>query len=114
MIKIKGELENFLEEVEEYSKKLSEFIRKSTPITELLTEQFFAKYSNFQSIGEFFESGGFDFKTAKDFQKYPKKKFDIHVKNNSQFNSWQEMITKAQQEYLERTLPFPKFNPKIH
>lgn len=58
-------------------------------IKDLLTSDFLKQYTNFSTLEEFDSHSGIDWENIDDT------KLDAFVSANTQFNSWQELITQA-------------------
>ncbi|WP_196606606.1 hypothetical protein [Pectinatus frisingensis] len=89
---------NNLQKLADNAKKLDG--THNVSFSELFTEAFMSKHTNQSSIEDFISEGGFVVNSAEDFKAIPDEEFDIHVKNNSDFDSWKEMYTKASKEYV--------------
>lgn len=91
---IKGlkELEKKLKDVE---KRIKETIEKEWSFTEIFTPEFMKKYTNYNSIEEFLSDSPADFKTQEAFNNRDKEKFDAFVKENTEFEDWEEFKQAA-------------------
>ncbi|MDT2597112.1 hypothetical protein P7D52_13360 [Enterococcus dongliensis] len=77
---------------------------QEVPMSELLTDPFISKNSNFQNVDEFFENSGFDMNTEEEFAAIPDDAMDTYVAENSTFESWNDMLSSATQEYVAKKL----------
>lgn len=105
-IKLEGfdEFQRELKNMAKRAKELSE--TKTVPFDELFTASFMEKCSNFTSFDELLEAGGFEVKNQEDFIDIPDDVFDKHVADHTHFNTWQDMLDTAFQEYVTRRLGF--------
>ena len=60
--------------------------------------------TRFSSIDSFLESAGIH--SEKELDNYPESQMDEYVKTNSRFNSWQDMIDSAVEEYVTKQIGF--------
>lgn len=76
----------------------------SVPFSELFTDSFLKKYTNFSSFN--------DFKNQEIFTKYPtledipNDEMDEFVSSNTKFDNWDDMLGTAGTEYAARKLGF--------
>lgn len=77
---------------------------KEIAITELLTDNFLRKHSDFQSFEDFENQQIFE--TYQTIEEIPDDEMDAFISSNSSFNSWQEMIDSATSEYAAKKLGF--------
>ena len=105
-MEIKG-LSDFQKSLNDYQKKVEKVTAQSqVSFDELFIPSFMKKYTNFESLDELFKKGNFIVNNQEDYEKIPEKILDKHVASNSIFSTWQEMLKKAGEEYLERALSF--------
>ncbi len=95
-----GGFDDFLQDLE---KKVSN-IGGVIPFSKLFDNSFLTKHTTFSSVDEFFDSGGFDFESEEEFDAIPEDKLDAHVKNNTDFSTWKEMLDQAAHDYAEKEL----------
>lgn len=77
---------------------------KSIPITELLTDSFLAKNTNFNDFVEFENSEIFT--KYKDVEDIPDIEMNEFIRNNSNFDSWEDILGTATEEYFAKKLGF--------
>ena len=65
---------------------------------------FMEKHTNYNDIDSFFEAGGFNVETNEEFEQIPESKLDSFVSANSEFNTWDEMLSLATDIYLDNIL----------
>lgn len=76
------------------------------PIEDILTPAFMSSCSKYASIDSFFGAGGFNFESQEEFEQVPDDELDSHVCATTSFGSWDEMLTKAGEQYALRQLGF--------
>ena len=95
-------LEKNLNKVQKNAKELKG--SKEIRLNELFTDDFMRKYTNFNSLNEFFDKSPFGIRNEEDFINLEQKEFDEWVRTNARFNNWDEMQEKAVQEYTIKKL----------
>jgi hypothetical protein len=93
-----------LEKLQRNAKKLDG--KHEVPFNKLFNASFMNRYTSHSTINEFFEAGGIVFKTKEEFENLPVEKIDQHVRNSTNFNNWNEMITKAGEFWVAKELGF--------
>lgn len=73
----------------------------SVPLTELFTDSFTQSHSNFNSFDEFAISSGFDFS---DIESIPENELDTFISENTNFNSWKDMLSAATEKWVAKKL----------
>jgi len=73
---------------------------------ELFNASFMNRYTQHSTIDEFFVAGGFEFETEEEFEKIPEDKVNKHVQAVTKFNTWQDMFTKAGENWVAKKLGF--------
>ncbi|MTI81020.1 MAG: hypothetical protein FH758_09065 [Firmicutes bacterium] len=83
--------------------KLSGFFEriKSGAYEKLFDEDFMTIHTNSVTLREMFFKGGYQIKTVKDIGNIPDKELDRIVKENTDFETWEEMKKSAGQKYLK-------------
>ena len=76
----------------------------SVPLTELYPPGFMARYTDFRTLEEMFDSSGFTVETAEYFAAIPDSEWDVFVANVTRFPDWQAMREKAVAEWARRRL----------
>lgn len=105
-IKITGldQLENRLNNMEKAAKELS--AKKEVPLSDLFPSSFMRKYTNFSSLDELFNAGGFKIESQEDFEAIPDSELDKHISATTKFSSWQNMLNEAGVQYAAKKLGF--------
>lgn len=105
-IKINGldDLQKHLGHIEKEVSKLEHGI--SVSFDELFTEQFMLEHSNFSTFDELLQAGGFVVNSEEEFEAIPDSVFDEHISMNTDFDSWEDMLSSAQEDYVVELLDF--------
>lgn len=99
--KIKGmkELERKLSQLSNSAKSLEG--TNEVPLVELFSSAFMRKNTKFTSFEEFADNSSFDFT---DLNSIPEKSLDQFVGETTKFSKWEEMLTKASEEWTLKQL----------
>ncbi|WP_368251194.1 hypothetical protein [Enterococcus sp. 2201sp1_2201st1_B8_2201SCRN_220225] len=102
-VKIQGldQLQKRLKQMEQSASSLNG--SHSVSFNDLFTKKFMNRYTDFSIIDEFVEKSGFDFS---DMESIDEADLDSFVNENTQFESWNKMKTKAAEEWTARQLGF--------
>lgn len=105
-IKFEGfdKLQNRLKQMEKAAKELEK--GESVPLLVLFSPEFMIDYTQFSSFEEFLSAGGFEVNSQEDFESIPDEVMDAHVANTTEFDSWEEMFSKAGEQYIAKKLGF--------
>jgi DNA-directed RNA polymerase subunit M/transcription elongation factor TFIIS len=79
---------------------------KKVLIKNLFTNQFMKKYTRFPTLSEFLEGCGFvkleeSLLAYQEISKIPKRKWDVYIRKNTCFQTWDQMFEKAVELYLK-------------
>ena len=96
--------------LDEMLKKLETLQRRAqnldgpVPFEDLFPPEFMRRYTDFKSIEEML--GGFStpITSSEDFERISDTDWNVYVTDKTRFKSWDEMQSKAGQEYAERRL----------
>lgn len=100
-VKITG-MDNLMKKLNNLEKNASSLNgTHSIPFSELFNQKFMGQNSNFATIDEFAEKSNFDFS---DLESIDEKKLDTFVNENSDFDSWDSMKSKATEEWTAKKL----------
>ena len=69
---------------------------------ESMPPQFMQRHSRFNDIGSFFKAIGIS--TSEDFDKFPQQKLDQFTRENTDFQSFQEMLDKGTDEWINHQM----------
>lgn len=97
--------DDFQKRLDEIAKNAQELEgQNEVPFSELFTDIFLKKHTDFDSF-EAFENAPI-FNQYDSFEAIPDLEFDIFIKENSKFNNWEEMYSKASEDYIVKKLGF--------
>jgi len=104
MLKIEGfnELQNKLDELAKKAEELDG--QHQVPVSELLTDGFISRHTSFSSVDEMFKASGFEIESQEDLAAIPDAEWDNYIRSVSSFDSWQNMLGAAGQEWAKRKL----------
>lgn len=74
------------------------------PFTELMPPAFMSKYTDFESVESFIDESQWDVEGQEDFEAIPDAEFDQYVNENTRFDTWEQMFSKAGEEWMARQL----------
>ena len=97
---LQKELENLQKKVENLSGS------QNIPLKELLSNSFMKEYTSFNSISELFKASGFQINSIEDFDNIPSSELDRCTSKNTDFDSWQDIIREATNQYVLEKLDF--------
>ncbi|MDK2788958.1 MAG: hypothetical protein PWP07_2203 [Epulopiscium sp.] len=103
-----SDIEKQLKEIEKKLKK----VEGKASFSELFPPSFMKKYTDFNSIEEFFEYGGFKIYTQEDYNNIPQEELDKIVYEKTKFKTWKEMLQYAGKEEMIRRLRKQGFDVK--
>jgi len=66
----------------------------------LFPTSFMRKHTQFDSINDMVNKSAFKVESEEDFKNIPDKEWDDYVREKTSFQSWNEMLSKAGEEYL--------------
>jgi hypothetical protein len=105
-IKLDG-FNEFKKDLERLSKRASELNGEHTfTFEELFPDSFIQKHTQFSTIDELFENGGFKINSEEDFDALPEDKLDQHISATTDFDCWKDMLGSAAEEYMAKELGF--------
>ncbi|MEK5057017.1 hypothetical protein BK126_18160 [Paenibacillus sp. FSL H7-0326] len=93
-----------LNEIKENVRNLEN--NRSVSFDEMFNSYFMTRFTNFESIDEFFDRSGFNADTEEDFEAIHREELDAYVAKQTKFDSWEEMVGKATEEYIFKLLGF--------
>lgn len=79
------DLQQELEQMQQAVEDLGE--ERSVTFEELFTEVFMEEYTNYSSIDELLEAGGFHAETNEEFDAIPEEELDAHIAKTTNFDS---------------------------
>lgn len=75
---------------------------ESIAMTEIFTAGFMGTYSNFESIGAFFEHSPWSVRSHREFKRIPANELDSYVCEQTGFSDWETMLAAAAREWAFR------------
>lgn len=75
-------------------------------LKELFDEKFMTTYTNSSTISDFFHKGNFNIKSAEDFKAIPPDTLNSFISQNSDFDTWSDMLKKASAIHVKKQLGF--------
>lgn len=78
--------------------------KQSVPLTTLLNDSFIQDKTPFLSLTELFEKSGFKVESQEDFKAIPDEAIDKFISENSEYETFQEMLGAAAVEYTKTLL----------
>lgn len=98
--------DDLLKGLENLEKQAKESCGKQIPINDLLNVSFMKKYTSFSNFDDFLDASGFVVNSQEDFEAIPDDEFDEYVSNNTNFASWDDMLTTATDAYVSEHFGF--------
>lgn len=78
--------------------------KHSISFSEVFTDEFVRKYTEFKTMNDFFNSAGIH--STEEFEAYPDEKLNEFVSKHTQFNNFQSMFNEATTSYIGHQLGF--------
>ena len=98
------ELSNALSKMQKGVEEINEQGKAS--FAELFTDSFMKEHTKFKTMDSFLEATGFDVSSSEAFAAIPDEDMDKFVAENSDFDSWGDMLSTAGQEYMLKKMGF--------
>lgn len=98
------DLQQDLEQMQQAIEDLGE--EREVSFEELFTEEFMEENTDFSSIDDLLEAGGFHADTNEEFEAIPEDELDAHVAKTTRFETWEEMLSEATEQYISEQLGF--------
>lgn len=95
---------NNFKDLEKAIKKKLEQASGEVSVTELLTEGFMQTNTKYQDAKEFFDNVPFKAETQEEWDAIDSSVKDAYVSEVTNFDTWDQMIQKAGQEYFAKKL----------
>lgn len=80
--------------------------KQTVPLSVLFNDSFMVKYTKFNNLDELFKNSSFEVETDEDFAKIPDSEWDQYIKEVTNFENWQEMMSEAAELYALKKLGF--------
>jgi hypothetical protein len=97
---IKGlnEIQNKLNVLQHDIEKITK--EERVTLNDLFPSSFMRKYTQFSTINEMVNNSPFKVESEVDFKNIPDNDWDVYVREKTSFQSWNEMKSKAAEEYM--------------
>ncbi len=102
-IDVKG-LKEVSKSLEKIGKKMKALDGREVSFNDLFPPAFMERHTQFKSIDEMVEKSPFTVESQEDFEKIPDNKWDEFIRNTTSFQSWEEMMSKAGEEFFSKAL----------
>jgi len=96
------ELGNRLRKLQEAAEDVE--AKGEVPLEDLLPPEFMEQHTEFDTAGAFFEEAGWRIEKRTALDAIPRDEIDRHVRDHTDFPSWDAMQSQARTEYIKRTL----------
>lgn len=80
--------------------------KQTVPLSVLFNDSFMLKYTKFDNLDALFENSDFEVETDEDFAKIPDDQWDQYINEVTDFENWEEMMSKAAELYALKKLGF--------
>nr|DAZ68649.1 MAG TPA: hypothetical protein [Caudoviricetes sp.] len=100
---------NGFDELIDSLKKLEDNVHRlegtnTVSFDKLFTKTFMEKHTGCSSFDEFLKAGNFVVNSKEDFEAIPDEVFDKYVSSATNFDSWDDMLNQATNDYLSSEL----------
>lgn len=96
-----SEFDDFKKHIEKLQENVKELEgQHSIPFDELFPASFMSNYTDSSSIEELLQKGNFGIKSQEDFEKISDDAMDSFIAMHTSFLTWNQMVTKASEEWL--------------
>jgi len=108
-VQLKGfkELQNKLNDISKQAQRLKG--KHNVSFGELFNDNFMIKNTNFSSLDKMFDAAGYEINSKEDFEKINEKELNSFIKVKTKFNSWEEMLRSASNEWIMNKLNISKW-----
>lgn len=96
------ELADDFEEMAENAEELDG--ENEVNLSEILTEEFMREHTDTTSFDDFLENSPWTVESEEDFEEIPEEEFDQYIQENSDFDSWDKMVSEAGKEWMLREI----------
>lgn len=95
---------NLEQQLKDIEKQVNEIINNNATLGALFPDSFMCKYTKFNSLDDFFEQSSFKHETEENLDAIDEKELDKYVKENTQFECWEDMKQTAGNLYAKKKL----------
>lgn len=93
-----SDFEKFQNHIERLDRELQN-TSDIVPFSEIITDSFIRKCSDFSSLDELLDAGGFNVNSHEDLEAITDAELDSHISKVTTFNNWDELLGTAVDEY---------------
>lgn len=102
-INISG-LDDLIDSLQDVQEKVESLDGNEIPLEDILNPRFMKRHSKAVSLDDFFKQGGFSITCDNDLDSIPDDVMDKYVAESTDFNTLNDMIDAATDEYLDEYL----------
>lgn len=100
-------LDEIIEQFEELGEKADDLSGEhEIEFEELFNEEFMESYTSFKNIDQLIEESQWEVESNEDFEDLPDDQFDKYISANTEFESWEDMLQIALNEWIAKKLGF--------
>ncbi|TFI70094.1 hypothetical protein [Carnobacterium divergens] len=99
-----SDLEKHLNKISKTAKELDG--DNEIPFNELFTSNFISKHTDYSTIEDFTSASGLDFSSQEAIEDINESVLDNFVASNSTFDSWEDMLASAIEEWVAKKMGF--------
>lgn len=96
--------DDLIDEIEELERTVNSIDGEQVPFDELFPRPFMQRYTDADDIDTFLDRSPWKVRTQEDFEEIPETKFDGYVDDHSRFRTWEQMKSKAGNEWLSNRI----------
>lgn len=96
-----NDLGNFLNDISNKANNATKKLNSVKTVFDLLTPKFIKVHTKYDLYTDWLSSGGFD---IADFENIPDQQLDDYVKQSTDFETWKDMYTAAEEEFIKNSL----------
>jgi hypothetical protein len=93
-----------VEQITEHFEQIVDQVEGEYDLVDVLDESFMQEHTDFSSLEELFEAGGWDVEQQADFEDIPQAELDSLVAERSDFDTWDEMVKTGFDHYVKEEL----------
>lgn len=98
-----NDLSKRLKEMQRAAKKMN---NQRVDLSDVLTDSFMAKYTDYKDADSFFEASGFDTSSQEAYEAIPDEEINKFTSEHSKFSTWSALLGEASKQYLAKQMGF--------
>lgn len=98
--------DDLIDKLDEIQESVNNLDGQQVSFDELFPRPFMQRHTDADDIEEFFERSQWNIDSNEDFEAIPEIELDRYVDQHSEFRTWEQMQTKAANEWTSRQLNF--------